>query len=379
LHLLFQSLIEQSADAMYVKDTDNRYQFINPAGAAMMRKTVEEVIGKRDSDLFSPEIAEERRARDRFIMRGKADRRTYEDADFLSGKRVVYQTAKSPLRSVDGQVLGVIGVTRDITEQKGREEECLRLIERLEATKRELEAERELRERIVANIGHDLRSPLTVAKMALQVVTTRNPSPELAQSLLLRTKNALGRVDYMIQNLLDSSKLSAGFEPEVQGTQSDLLELLGRVTQELSVLYPGRLHFQAAADTAKIPGLWDAYALQRVLENLVHNAVRHGNEGSPVTVEAGLGSGAYAWFSVHNFGPPIPPERRERLFERFQAGRRCGRSTLQPGWGLGLSIVQALVESHGGKVAFESDQATGTKFSVSLPSPGYEKTYLTRY
>jgi PAS domain S-box-containing protein len=362
LHYLFQALIEQSADAIFVKDTENRYRYINPAGARLLGRRVDTVIGKDDFALFSRETAEKMWARDRFLMRGAGAPRTYDDEDEVDGRRLVFQTTKSPLRSVHGDVLGLIGISRDITRQREQEEERLALIEKLSQAKQQLEEERELRQKLVANLGHDLRSPLSIAKMASQFIGDGYSTPEAERTFLGRMRCALDRIDAMIRDLLDSSRAEAGHGWQLAKARMDLRSTLLDSLHELSIVYPERLRFAEIEAMPAAYGEWERSAIQRILENLVHNAIRHGDSQRPVTISGRIDQGSNeACFTVHNYGEPIRLSR-EDLFQRFRRDK-----TLKPGWGLGLTIVKSLVEVHGGYVDVESEEGKGTNFTVHLP------------
>ena len=121
-HDLLRAVIESTPDAIFVKDRDGRYLLINPAGAAFLgAATVEEVLGKTDDDFFAPPSARVNRQNDRRIMeRGEAE--TYEDAGTASGVTRAFLTTKGPYRDRAGNIVGVVGISRDITERKQAEE-----------------------------------------------------------------------------------------------------------------------------------------------------------------------------------------------------------------------------------------------------------------
>lgn len=366
LHFLFASFIEQSSDAIFVKAVDNSYRYINPAGARMLGCSVAEVIGKNDFDFFPKEKAQEMWERDRFIMRGGLQGSTYEDHDYLRGKHIVFQSTKMPLRTVEGELIGLVGVSRDISGQYARDQEKRMLIAELAEAKAALEEEREMKETLVANLGHDLRSPLMVAKLAAQFLDGNEGKSAQEKQLLHKLSSSLERVDHMVRDLLDSSRLRAGCRVPLHITQMELSSVLRVGTQELAMIYPDRVKAELPEDP--LVGRWDATAVQRVLENLVHNAVRHGAADGTVTVRAGLSQEEdVAWFSVHNRGEPLAPERLDQLSRRFERGHNCNRGLGGPGWGLGLAIVKSLVEALHGCVKLESAPGEGTVFTIRLP------------
>ena len=366
LHFLFASFIEQSSDAIYVKAVDNTYRYINPAGARMLGKAVAEVIGKTDFDFFPREKAQEMWERDRFIMRGSLQGSTYEDQDYLCGRHIVFQSTKIPLRTVEGELIGIVGISRDITGQYVRDQEKRLLIAELAEAKAALEEERELKEALVANLGHDLRSPLMVAKLAAQFLSASEGHNPQEKQLLHKLSSSLERVDHMVRDLLDSSRLRAGCNVSLHLAPMELCSVLRSSTQELSLIYPGRVKAELPADP--VAGRWDSTAVQRVLENLVHNAVRHGSPEGEVTIRAGLeAEESNAWFSVHNWGEPLAPGTLDQLSRRFERGHTCNRGLGGPGWGLGLAIVKSLVDGLGGSVRLESAAKHGTTFTIRIP------------
>jgi PAS domain S-box-containing protein len=123
---LLRAVIEGTSDAVYVKDRQGRYLMINTAGARFLGRTVAEVIGRNDTELFSPETARAIMEGDRRIMATGAAQ-TYEDVGTAAGVTRTYLSTKGPYRDVQGTILGVIGISRDISERK-RAEERFRLV-----------------------------------------------------------------------------------------------------------------------------------------------------------------------------------------------------------------------------------------------------------
>jgi len=116
-HNLLNAVIAGTTDAIYLKDLDGRYLMVNPAGAEFVGKPVEEIVGKYDRDLFSPECASVMTRWDREILR-TGETRTYEEVVASRGGTRVFSTSKGPWRDGGGKVIGVFGVTRDITGRK---------------------------------------------------------------------------------------------------------------------------------------------------------------------------------------------------------------------------------------------------------------------
>ncbi|HZR29875.1 MAG TPA: PAS domain S-box protein [Terriglobales bacterium] len=120
-HNLLQAIIEGTSEAIFVKDLQGRYIMINTAGAALIGKSVEEVIGKRDHDFFTAESAQQMMQEDRRVIES-GETRTYENAGTAAWVTRTYLSTKSPYRDFQGNVIGLIGISLDITERKQAEQ-----------------------------------------------------------------------------------------------------------------------------------------------------------------------------------------------------------------------------------------------------------------
>jgi len=225
----------------------------------------------------------------------------------------------------------------------------------------DLTIERDLRERFVAILAHDLRGPLAAAKVGSHLLARYPGQIERRRDVVLRLERNLDRMDRMIRDLLDVSRLRAGQRLPLRLDSCDLGAVAEGVVEELSAVHGDRFALLAPE---RVRGIWSQEELQRALWNLGVNAVKYGSSGTPVTIRIERTPGG-ARLSVHNLGNPIPPEDQDRLFSLYQ---RLGAGT-QPGtgWGLGLAIVRACAEAHGGNVSVQSSREAGTTFSLDLP------------
>ncbi|MFL5815188.1 MAG: ATP-binding protein [Bdellovibrionia bacterium] len=221
---------------------------------------------------------------------------------------------------------------------------------------------RMLRERFVATLSHDLRNPLSTARMSTQLALRNRNKPDALEQNLSRITRSLARADRMIQDLLDVNRIKAGQKLSVQATECDLKKIFSESLEELSVVHGNRFHLQSPDH---VSGYWGCDDLRRVLENLCNNAVKYGAPESPITVFI-QPEEERVLFSVHNTGSVIPAEQRDTLFEAFQRSVDAQESGKQ-GWGLGLALVRGIAEAHGGAVSVTSTPNEGTTFTVTLP------------
>lgn len=224
-----------------------------------------------------------------------------------------------------------------------------------------------LREHFTVTLTHDLRNPLGAAKMALEIMLTTLSDVEdehLREDLTRLVKRAMNntkRADRLIQNLLDATVLHAGKGVSLNIDECDFLAITHEVISELASRDQAR--FRIIGETAR--GFWDPDALRRVVENLVSNALKYGTPGRTIEIKINVGHGR-ALFTIHNDGPAIPLDEVGGLFEVFNRARAAKEGKKQ-GWGIGLGLVRAVTEAHGGSIGVDSSEERGTTFNVDIP------------
>jgi signal transduction histidine kinase len=134
------------------------------------------------------------------------------------------------------------------------------------------------------------------------------------------------------------------------------LEELSSALGDRFIFHPGNF---------SVFGYWDVAYLRRAIENVASNAVKYGDSEDYVFVSYTSKDGEVA-ISIHNSGKPIAMGERETIFDPFQRVGKA-RKTGKSGWGIGLSLVKGVVEAHGGRVTFESEEETGTTFILTVP------------
>jgi two-component system sensor histidine kinase KdpD len=227
---------------------------------------------------------------------------------------------------------------------------------------RPLAAADRMRTALLAAVSHDLRSPLASAKAAVESLRTGEVTwtEDEARELLATADESLDRLDRLVANLLDMSRLQAGLlgvaaEPvAVEDVVPRALDALGPDGKDVDVRIP-----EGLPDVVADPSL-----LERVLVNLISNAVRYGPPGRPVTVTASAHADRVQT-RVIDRGPGIPPADRDRVFLPFQ---RLGDRDNETGVGLGLALSRGLVEAMGGTLEPEETPGGGLTMIATLPA-----------
>jgi signal transduction histidine kinase len=218
----------------------------------------------------------------------------------------------------------------------------------------------------VANISHELKTPLTAIQGFAQALldgTARTPDAIGKSAEVIHDEAA--RMHRLVLDLLELARLDAGTQP-FERQPVDLAALLHGVAEKFapqSRAAEVRLDVQVGGLP---PIMGDGDRLAQVFTNLVDNAIQHAPPGGWVRLEAGQQDGAVR-VSVTDNGPGIPPEEQARIFERFYQVDKARGGGGGRGVGLGLAIAREIVLAHHGKLALESEVGKGSRFSVSLP------------
>jgi phosphoserine phosphatase RsbU/P len=336
---LMYAVVEATTDAVYVKDPQGHYLFINAAGARALGQTVSSVVGHTDTQLFPPAEAQLTRAHDLEVL-ARRETLTYEETGDAAREGRVWQSTKGVLLHPDGRVRALFGTSRDVTERR-----------------RALQ----LHERLLGIIGHDLRSPLTALSLDLLQLRRRGLDPR-TDSVLARLARTSRRVERLVALLLDYTQLHAGRPLQLN---RHTVELRGLVEAALGEAQGTHAPRSVAVRGEPVHVALDRPRMMQVLVQLLDNALRHSPPGSPVGVEVQR-EPERVRVRIHNEGEPIPLERLQHLFEPQEA-RGSTETTVRLSLGLGLFLARATVEAHGGRLQVSSSLEEGTRVSVDLP------------
>jgi signal transduction histidine kinase len=211
-------------------------------------------------------------------------------------------------------------------------------------------------------VSHDQMQPLATLLLSVELLQRRfEPGrPDEAREIVDDIESAAHRVRRLTSDLMDAARIGAGHF-EVRPVEADLVPVLREIVdlkQRTTAAHQLVLEAPASLD-----GLWDRERVGQMVANLVSNAIEYSPAGGRVVVAARR-AGVEVVVSVSDRGPGIPPERADRLFLPFT---RLDEHHSQSGTGLGLYIVKAIAEAHGGRVWLESAPGEGSTFSVALP------------
>jgi PAS domain S-box-containing protein len=367
---LFCAMLDAIPDAVLLTDAGPRsqYLYLNRTVAdnvvAMTGLPREELLGKGIFDLPFPRMFIEQIA-EAYERSRRGESVTDEVQVPTPGGGRWFERHARPIFDAEGRVQAVAVASRDIDARKRAEEE--------------LAEELAFRERMVGILGHDLRNPVSAVLGLTGLMQLDEGVGEKTRERIALIAQSARRMNEMIATLLDFTHLRFRGDLHLERAPIDLGEVARDVVDELRAAHPRReIRLSAPRE---VRGEWDAARMAQLLCNLVANALTHGAPESAVDIELSADEAAVA-LSVKNQGATIPADAMARLFEPFyqlgqvgEAGQvgQAGQAedtTLRPhGLGLGLYIVRAIVDAHGGAV--EVGSADGlTSFTVRLPRHG---------
>lgn len=211
-------------------------------------------------------------------------------------------------------------------------------------------------------LAHDLRSPLARIRASAEMMQSSNATVDEWRSLASETIAETERMLEIVNVTLDITEAESGATP-LERIELDLAEVVGAAVDLFQTVAEDRGIGLTADLPTYCPISGDRYRLQRVVANLLDNALKYTEEGGAVRVTL-TDEGRWVRLAVADNGRGISPQEVSRIFERFY---RCDRSRAQPGNGLGLSLALAFVRIHGGDIGVESEPGRGSVFTVTLP------------
>lgn len=216
--------------------------------------------------------------------------------------------------------------------------------------------------RFTSSAAHELRSPLAAIKLQAQIAILSSTDTDRREALRF-LMSAIDAASHMIDQLLTLSRVDGLIALKSQMTPLQLDSVGSHVIDEMRPLVARRNQtLEERLDAADIDGL--EFGIAVLLRNLIDNASRYSHEGKTIRVTSGTEDDGSPFLCVDDQGPGIPPEERQRVFERFT---RLSNETNADGCGIGLSIVQAVVELHHARISLDQSDLGGLRICVHFP------------
>lgn len=346
------AIVESSQDAIVGRTFGGIITSWNQAAMDMFGYTPQEAIGSPISLIVPTEAVAQMESVHDELNRGAAVA-PFETVRYArDGTRLIVSVAVSPMKNAEGRPIGISAIFRDITELKQAQEV--------------LEREAHERDQFMAVLSHELRNPLAPLRTSLELLRNKPPEPAALQQSLGIMDRQLSQLTALADQLLDAALISSGkilLNPE----DVDLVNLVSAVVEDHGRLFEGAgLRVELNMPSRPVFVKADRLRISQALGNLLDNSAKFTQRGGTVGVTLrALPEDRHNLITVKDTGVGIDPKALGRMFQPFiQAG-----TSRRGGLGLGLWLVKALVESHGGSVEAQSaGEGQGTEFTISLPS-----------
>ena len=367
-----QFIAESTHGAIFFKNLKSQYVIANNKTFEVLRSSHEQAIGKNDYEIISnKKEAEKNIEDDQFIFKTGKPREVTKHTTDVDGKEHWFYTIKIPQFDDKGDVIGLVGIVRDITERKKTEEGHAKIVEAEKKKAEELKkAYADLQEskdelvrseklaytgRVAASIAHEIRNPLTNVAMSVQqlkkVVKTEDPK---AKHIEIIKRNS-ERINYLITELLNCAR-----PPKLDIHLYDIHRVLKNVLDSTKAKIRSQRIKVIKKFTFKPSKIMiDREQIERAFSNIVLNAIEAMPKKGKLTIITELNRPFFV-IKIQDSGKGIPERDIIRIFDPFFSSKPGGV-------GLGLTLCYGIIVSHDGTIEVESKLKKGTIFTVSLP------------
>jgi len=386
---LLRTLIDTLPDSIYVKDADGRYILDNLAHMRHIgASSVDDVAGKTVFDLFPREVADRFHADDDAILRSGVPLHNREEPIVDDdGTRRWISTTKVPFRDAGGRILGLVCLSRDISEEKRAKEDLLHALaglkeahENLRALQMQLVEAEKMKSigRLAAGVAHEVKNPLAIITMGMEYLSQLDFGYDLSAPEIIReVSHAVKRADQVVRGLLDFAA-----PKQLDATEEDLNAVVEEaLTFTRGVLADKKIEIVRELAPGLPPPRIDRTKITQVLINLLTNAADAvPDSGGLITVStsthqltgvgANIGDARSEVFragdlivvaEIEDNGPGIPADKVQKIFDPFFTTKPTGQGT-----GLGLSVSKTIMDLHGGLLAVSNAAGGGTRMTMML-------------
>jgi len=353
-----RTLFQTIPDMIWLKDKEGVYLACNTMFERFFNAPESEIAGKTDYDFVGIELGNFFREKDKMAMEAGMPTKNEEWITFGDdGHKAFLETIKTPLYGSKGELIGVLGIGRDITHRYQAEQELIKSKDKAEESNR-------LKTSFLANISHEIRTPLNSILGFAEMLKEPGLSSEDFQEFVGFIEMGGKRMLSIINDLIDISKIEAGLTEINLSTYN--------LNEQIDDLYG---FFKPEAGQKNIEFLVqkglpdstinsDKSKIDAILMNLIKNALKFTSVGK---IELGYKKkGSLIEFYIKDTGIGIKPEKQELIFERFRQGSESITRNFE-GSGLGLAISKAYVEMLGGRLWVESEPDKGSTFYFTIP------------
>ncbi len=351
---MLQAILERTPDVIYMNDRVGRFTFVNSEAARLFGRDIEEIIGHSPDEFLPPHISGPLRKNDESIIEQNSAN-VLEERLFTKehGERT-FLSGKAPWSDGNGNVIGIVSISQDISDRKAAEEERERLVQQLRRSNENLAEFSHV-------VSHDLQAPLRAINGYAQLLAKRyrGKLDSTADEFISFILQGAGSMDELIKSLLqyaeagdeNLTRTAVRLDAVLDGVQSNLQTLIRDSSAELAYGFLPTV-------------VGDPVQLLQLFQNLIGNAIKYARAGVAPRIEISAeksGPAEYR-FAIKDNGMGIEEKDFERVFAPLK--RLHGHEI--PGSGIGLAICKKIVERHGGQIWLTSQVGKGSTFYFTL-------------
>ena len=370
----FNSIITASPDLIWLKDSNGKYLAVNPRYLAYIGKSQEEIVGHTTADIHPPDTASSYTRIDKQVLESAASVFTEEKLAFADGHEEFMDTVRTPIFNAAGELTGILGVARDVSNRVSIENELRTIQTELEKTAARANQASQAKSEFLARMSHEIRTPMN-AIIGMANVAKRKlgmPVENLGdlRANILQIETSSQHLLQLLNDILDISKIEAG---KVELAEDQLN--LERLCNSVSTIIEPRCREKGLNFSIRMTGFeqyeffGDALRLRQVLINFLGNSVKFTPTGGTISLALEQLERAdckvLVNFIIQDSGIGIPEEGLTSLFQPFE---QLGTHTHSKygGTGLGLSINKNIVNLLGGDITVQSEAGKGSTFSFAI-------------
>lgn len=367
---LFRATFDVAAVGKALVAPNGRFIRVNSALCSMLGYSSEELLQRSFRDITyknDKDVSEDVLS---YLINKNRSSITFEKRYLAKNGDCVWTlVSAAPIRDALGGVEACISVIQNITDRKLAERERDRLLEFERRARHDAEKSVKARDDFLSIASHELRTPITPIKLHVQQLKRQVQASPLQSNphfrALMRgfdiSERQIDHLESLVEDLLSVSRITAGrivVNPELVCLNEVVHDVLERNYPEITRI-TGKIKLD---EQSKVEGMWDRQMVERIVTNLLSNALKYGGE-KPIEITVSSVAGM-ARFGVRDYGIGIAKENQAKIFERFE---RVAPISHYAGLGLGLYISRELALAHGGTISVESDLGKGALLTLDLP------------
>ena len=359
---ILNSIIDSIPFIIFYKDMEGRYIGFNKSFLQHNNLEASDILGKTDYDLYPKKLADFFINIDKSILKNDSTWRAEKWEKTADKGLILLSSVKSCFKDQEGNILGIIGISRDITDTHN-------FAEVLKKEKEKAEESDQLKSAFLANMSHEIRTPMNAIIGFSELLSESKDLPDKLKPFVNHILSSGENLLHLINDIVDIAKIEAN-QLKISKTNFDVFSILDELNTtytriiDISLKKELKIVVETPEDVKSIQIHSDPYRLKQVLTNFLSNALKFTKKGT-ITLGVKMLKDYQLLFYVRDTGIGIPKDKLQLVFDRFRQIEN-NYSKLHEGTGLGLAISKSIVHLLGGEIFVKSVENEGSSFSFNI-------------